>query len=117
MEEKEMNKSFYELVKKVRRNQKSYFATQDRKFLNEELRPMEAELDTRLKTEKPTLQAAQEFRKAVWQMRGWQARFFATYTAESRDNSIKMEKYVDKWILKTEEFIKERQQPKLQFEE
>ena len=117
MEEKEMNKSFYELVKKVRRNQKSYFATQDRKFLNEVLRPMEAELDTRLKTETPTLQAAQEFREAVWQMRGWQARYFATYTAESRDNSIKMEKYIDKWILKTEDAIKGAMEPKLQFEQ
>ena len=67
-----MNKSFYELVKKVRRNQKSYFATMDKTFLAEVLRPMEEELDRRLKTERPTLPTALQFRKAVWDMRGWQ---------------------------------------------
>ena len=117
MDEKEMNKSFYELVKKVRRNQKSYFATQDRKFLHEVLQPMEAELDQRLKTEKPTLPTAQKFRKVVWEMRGWQNMWVSTYTENAKNNSIKFEKMVDKWILRTEDYIKERQQPKLQFEE
>ena len=117
MDEKELNRSFYELVKKVRRNQKSYFATMDKTFLVEVLRPMEEELDRRLKTERPTLPTALQFRKAVWDMRGWQNMWVATYTENAKNNSIKCEKFVDKWILKTEESIKELQQPKLQFED
>ena len=38
MKEKEMNRSFYDLVVKMRRWQKSYFATQDKGFLETSLK-------------------------------------------------------------------------------
>ena len=116
MDEKEMNRSFYELVKKVRRNQKSYFATQDKKFLNEVLKPLEGELDRRLQAERPTLRTALQFRGAVYEMRRWQIIWASSFTTESRDNSIKNERNVDGWILRTEEYIKQQMSPTLQFE-
>ncbi|MBQ6750929.1 MAG: hypothetical protein IJQ60_15080 [Prevotella sp.] len=117
MDEKIMNRSFYDSVVKVRRGQKSYFATMDKDFLEKELKPMEAEIDRRLASEYPTLEAACKFRRCVEEMRNWQKRYFIEYTDESLKRAKQWERNVDRWIEVTEELIKERQQPKLQFKE
>lgn len=116
MNEKDQNKSFYDLVVKMRRFQKSYFATQDRNFLEKELKPLEAECDRRLENERVTFPPAVNFRKAVFNMRVWQRTYFQTFTEDSIKQARRWEKTVDKWILRTEELIKEKEQPTLKFE-
>lgn len=111
-----MNRGFYDLVVKARRGQKSYFATMNKDFLEKELKPMEAEIDSRLAGEHPILEAACKFRECVKKMRYWQKRYFSEFTGESLKRAKQWERSVDKWIEVTEELIKERRQPRLNFE-
>lgn len=116
MKEKEMNRSFYDLVVKMRRWQKSYFATQDKGFLETSLKPIEREICRILQSETPKLETARKFRKAVREMMHWQEAYFKTYSNENLKRARMLERYIDKWILKTEDAIKEAMEPKLQFE-
>ena len=116
MKEKEMNRSFYDLVVKMRRQQKSYFATQDKGFLETSLKPIEREICRRLQSETTKLETAMEFRKAVRAMMHWQEAYFKTFSNENLKRARMWERYIDKWILKTEDAIKEAMEPKLKFE-
>ena len=49
-------------------------------------------------------------------MRVWQRTYFQTFTEDSIKQARRWEKTVDKWILRTEELIKEKEQPTLKFE-
>ena len=121
MDEKELNRSFYELVKKVRTGQKHYFSICDipssKEYLDKELKPLEQEVYKRLADEHPTLKSALDFRECVKRMRYWQCAYFRMFDGDSLTKAKNWEKQVDRWILLTEDRIKAAMSPKLQFED